>query len=130
MRTPSHRLTQWVHQPTKEIRAIELYDYRKDAIEKTNIAPQNPALVAKLTEQLQSEVAESPWKNEETDPRIETDPTLLSFENSRTGAFKQLESNLGTWILEAGQAQVDTQHAKTGSRCLQLKGRNRDPRHS
>lgn len=52
MRTDQYRFTQWVNQkdPSK-VKAIELYDHRKDPLENINVAnaPANQALVKKLT---------------------------------------------------------------------------------
>ena len=44
MRTPTHRLTKWVHRQSGEIREAELYDYSDGLIETKNIAATSPDL--------------------------------------------------------------------------------------
>jgi arylsulfatase A-like enzyme len=46
----------------------------------------------------------------------------VGFEQSKTGAFKKLETALGVWSPEVGRTIVDDQHAKNGTRCLQITG--------
>ncbi len=52
MRTASHRLTQWVHRQSGEIRATELYDYGNSLVETENIASRFPRLVNQLSARL------------------------------------------------------------------------------
>jgi arylsulfatase A-like enzyme len=52
MRTATHRLTQWVHRQSGEVRATELYDYADGLVETRNIASRASAVVEKLSPQL------------------------------------------------------------------------------
>ncbi len=54
LRTPTHRLTQWVHRKSGEVRAVELYDYSESDIETKNIAITSPEVVERLANQLSS----------------------------------------------------------------------------
>lgn len=138
MRTATHRLTQWVHRQSGEVRATELYDYADGLIETENIAGDNPELVATLTAQLRKEsfngkpkasvivspksdsVASGSPLNEIEDDAAETDSA--GFERATPGTFKGLESGIGTWTSDLGRTIVDNKHAKTGKHCLQLTG--------
>jgi arylsulfatase A-like enzyme len=59
MRTATHRLTQWVHRDTGEIRATELYDYEDGLVETRNIAGASTALTERLTATLVEAFASS-----------------------------------------------------------------------
>jgi iduronate 2-sulfatase len=54
MRTPTHRLTQWVHRKTGAVRATELYNYAGEVVETENIAGESPGTVQRLSAQLKS----------------------------------------------------------------------------
>ncbi|MFT5131405.1 MAG: hypothetical protein ACI8W8_005041, partial [Rhodothermales bacterium] len=47
------------------------------------------------------------------------------FERAPTGAFTEMETELGLWQVGVGTAKIDDSHAKTGSQCLQLTGGER-----
>lgn len=49
LRTPTHRLTQWVRRSTGEIHRSELYDYQNGFIETVNLAAEQPNLVRQLS---------------------------------------------------------------------------------
>ena len=120
MRTPMHRLTQWVHRPTGEIRETELYDYSDGPVEKENIAKSSPALVKELSVRL---AAYTRVKQEagtgSTKPEARR---TTSFEQSEAGQFDELKSPIGVWTPTGGTTIVDDKHAKTGKQCLQLTG--------
>jgi sialidase-1 len=59
MRTPTHRLTQWVHRETGEIRATELYDYQDGPVETKSIAAASVTLTEKLSATLVEAFASS-----------------------------------------------------------------------
>ncbi len=59
IRTSTHRLTQWVHRQSGEIRATELYDYGDGPVESKNIASTSPEVVEKLSRQLVTAFASS-----------------------------------------------------------------------
>ena len=114
MRTETHRLTQWVHQESSDIRATELYDYADGLIETENIASKSPNVVSQLSAQL--------GKAFGLDVVDSKDVESVGFEAAKSGSFEQLETELGTWTPEAGRTIVDNKHAKTGKHCLQLTG--------
>ncbi len=126
VRTPTHRLTQWVHRQSGEVRETELYDYSDGLVETDNLAAEKPELVESLAAQLSSVVArlarspasESPTGNTE---RVATSETV-SFEQAKAGPFEKLNTGIGTWTPGAGRSIVDDKHAKTGRHCLQLTG--------
>ncbi|MDA7534537.1 sulfatase-like hydrolase/transferase [Verrucomicrobia bacterium] len=120
MRTPSHRLTHWVHQPSGVIQATELYDYTNGLVEKQNIASTSPHRVKQLSGRLKAYMG----RNEQTpsEGMLSESDQVLSFEQARPGPFDKLETPLGTWTTETGRSMVDDKHAKTGNRCLQLTG--------
>lgn len=125
MRTPTHRLTQWVDRSTGEVRATELYDYADGLIETKNIADSSPQVSERLSAQLTSvaglAVVRAP-KTQDTDARSVAISTPVSFEQSKAGRFDKLETAIGVWTPIDGRTIIDDQHAKTGKRCLQLTG--------
>ncbi|MFP6588822.1 MAG: sulfatase-like hydrolase/transferase, partial [Pirellulaceae bacterium] len=121
LRTPTHRLTQWVHQPSGEIRATELYDYAEGLIETKYIADTSPQVVAKLAEQLTALIGIPHDRNSET-ASDESNLATTSFEKATTGDFDKLETTIGTWTPVVGRTIIDDKHAKTGKHCLQLTG--------
>ena len=125
MRTPTHRLTQWLHRQSRELQATELYDYASGLVEAKNIVGTSPEIVEKLSAQLTS-VAEfvrvrAPEKPAENPRSVATSATT-SFENAKAGQFDKLETSIGTWTPVDGRTIIDDQHAKTGKQCLQLTG--------
>jgi len=121
LRTPTHRLTQWVHRPSGEIRATELYDYAEGLIETKNIAGTSPQVVAKLAEQLTALIGIPHDRNSET-VSDEANLATTSFEKATAGDFDKLETTIGTWTPIVGRTIIDDKHAKTGKHCLQLTG--------
>lgn len=113
-RTATHRLTQWMHRESGEIRATELYDYADGLVETENIANKAPQVVAQLSTRLQSAFALNPVESR--------DVTSISFEEANSGPFAKLETEIGTWTADVGKTIVDGKHAKTGKQCLQLTG--------
>lgn len=128
LRTPTHRLTKWVHKGTGEVRATELYEYSNGLIETRNVAAQSPDLVARLSDQLQALVSTKPWREsagempEEQVADRDLPAHVLGFEQVPSGSFKYLSTKLGEWNVVAGRALIDDRHAKTGKHCLQLTG--------
>ncbi len=114
MRTPTHRLTQWVHRQTGEIRETELYDYSDGLIETENLASQSTQLVENLAVKLQAAFGLDPGNSESIGG--------ISFEEANPGPFEKLEIDVGTWTPEVGRTIVDDKHAKSGKQCLQLTG--------
>ncbi len=114
MRTATHRLTQWIHRETGEVRATELYDYADGLVEKNNIASKASKTVEQLSTELATGFALNLAKTENV--------TSVGFEKPQPGPFEKLETELGTWTADAGQTIVDDKHAKTGKHCLQLAG--------
>ena len=120
MRTPTHRLTQWVHRQSGDVRATELYEYKNGPVETKNIAHENPELVRKLARQF---AATSPATfAKKKDGAGTKSPGATSFENAQPGVFKMLDSPVGTWTATSGRVLIDNKHATTGSQCLQLPG--------
>ena len=120
MRTATHRLTQWVHRPTGEIRSTELYDYSDGLIETRNLADDFPEVVKELSQKLAKAFAGGFANTPETqEPNEESD---TSFEKAQAGPFNQLKTSIGTWKSEVGTIIIDNKHAKTGKQCLQLTG--------
>lgn len=125
VRTPTHRLTQWVHRRTGEIRATELYDYADGLIETKNIADSSPTVIERLAAQLTSVVGLAGVQVPEaqsTDARNVANSTPVSFEQAKAGEFDKLETAIGTWTPIEGKTIIDDKHAKTGKQCLQLTG--------
>ncbi len=116
MRTPTHRLTQWVHRQSGEIRETELYDYSEGLIETKNIASDAPQVVEQLSAELETAFALNLVKSKNI--------ASVSFEKVRPGPFEKLETQVGTWTPDVGRTIVDEKHAKTGKHCLQLTGGN------
>jgi sialidase-1 len=121
IRTPTHRLTQWVARQTGEIKATELYDYADGLVETKNIAGSSPKLVAELSRKLVAVTGRTRVR-QGTDRSVVTAATNVSFEQAKPGQFDKLETRLGVWIPTEGKTSVDDKHAKTGERCLQLTG--------
>ncbi len=122
MRTATHRMTQWVHRQSGEIRATELYDYSNGLIETENIASTSPELVAQLSSQLGSESRQDlrPREAPQVEATLTTDS--VGFEDAIPGPFKELETAIGKWLPGVGKVIVDNKHAKTGKHSLQLTG--------
>ena len=114
MRTATHRLTQWVHRETSEVRATELYDYANELVETENIASKAPEVVEHLSAQLETALALHLVNPE--------DIASVGFEKAKPGPFEKLETGVGAWTPDAGKTIVDDKHAKTGKHCLQLTG--------
>ncbi|MDG2012051.1 MAG: exo-alpha-sialidase [Pirellulaceae bacterium] len=62
----------------------------------------------------------SPASDAATD--VPSPQETFSFEQSPAGEFTKLATPIGLWTTSAGVTAVDDKHAKTGMRCLQLKG--------
>ncbi|MAG93638.1 MAG: hypothetical protein CMJ48_07805 [Planctomycetaceae bacterium] len=127
MRTPTHRLTQWVHRQTSEIRATELYDYADALVESRNIAGDSPEIVAELSRQLATAFADSfasstPPRKAKQEPVVVNGNDRTSFEKAKVSLFNELETKIGTWTPISGRTIVDGKHAKTERQCLQLTG--------
>ena len=120
MRTATHRLTQWVHRPTGEIRSTELYDYSDGLIETRNLADDFPEVVKELSEKLAKAFADGFANTPE--PQESNEESDTSFEKAQDGPFNQLKTSIGTWKSEVGTIIIDNKHAKTGKQCLQLTG--------
>ena len=114
MRTETHRLTQWVHRETGEIRATELYDYADGLIETENIASKTSQVVARLSAELETGFALNVVDS--------NDAKSVGLEQASPGPFEKLETEIGIWTPEVGRTIVDNMHAKTGKQCLQLTG--------
>jgi arylsulfatase A-like enzyme len=125
LRTPTNRLTQWVHLPSSEIQATELYNYADGPIETKNIAATSPQVVARLARQLTAVAGFTKVRTLET-PNVDSQniPALAttSFEKATAGGFDKLETTIGTWTSITGRTIIDDKHAKTGKQCLQLTG--------
>lgn len=50
------------------------------------------------------------------------DAAVSSFEFAEPGAFKRIDSAVGTWNAVAGRVLIDDKHAASGRQCLQLAG--------
>ncbi|MCP4785274.1 MAG: sulfatase-like hydrolase/transferase [Fuerstiella sp.] len=125
MRTSTHRLTQWMHHQSGEIRATELYDYADGLIESKNIANSSPAVVQRLSAQLTSVVGidRNPTSQiSATDTGRAAPAATVSFEQAKAGRFEKLETSIGTWQPDDGTTIIDNRHSKTGEHCLQLTG--------
>ena len=125
MRTPTHRLTQWVHRQTGEIRATELYDYADGLVESKNIASTSSEVVEKLSVQLISvagltRVRAANASINET--RSVATSAMTSFEKAKAGRFDKLDSTIGKWTPIDGRTIIDDKHGRSGNRCLQLTG--------
>ena len=105
VRTASHRLTQWLHCETGEIRASELYDYSNGPIETENIAAASPELVESLSQRLDQFVNRSDEK--ERVVSTATQSAAESFEQAQSGTFKSLSTSIGTWRPGDGRTVVD-----------------------
>lgn len=133
MRTPTRRLTHWVHRQSGEIRETELYDYSEGFIETKNIASEKPQVVEQLSAELKAAFELDAFQRPEPNALAsgDGDETLkeqvalsgtVSPEKAKPGPFTELETGIGTWTSDVGQAIVDNKHAKTSKRCLQLTG--------
>ncbi len=121
LRTSSHRLTRWVHTPSGEIRATELYDYTNGRVETANVADQFPEVVDRLTERLTIAFPRLTSARDTSQPANENDQ-CTGFEGLARGAFKSVRTDVGVWQADQGRSIIDPQHAKTGKQCLQLAG--------
>lgn len=119
MRTPTHRLTQWIHRKSGEIRASELYEYQGARLESKNVAanPANRSLVDDLSGKLLDAFG---LESVETSnhPTGQTE----SFETASPGRLTSYDSALGTWSSPKGDVRIDNRHAKNGKQCLHLAG--------
>ena len=127
IRTPTHRLTQWMHQKSGVFHETELYDYSAGLVETRNIAASAPALVSKLLPRLMSSFGISFLASHKPQvtpdqPDVESKVGQTSFETANAGQFDEVKNGVGTWRSEAGQCIIDNKHAKTGRHCLQLTG--------
>ena len=125
MRTSEHRLTQWVHVPSGNVRATELYEYQGGVLESENIAGGAPDLVRDLSARIRKVSGAMVTKKTESPvpvASVSSSSVVFSFEPSEAGPFKELESVIGRWTSEDGQSLIDDRHAKTGRHCLQLTG--------
>ena len=125
MRTKTHRLTQWIHLPSDEIRATELYDYRDGSVESTNIANESPLIVEALSSELQSYAGLQRERElmTLTEPsRVGGGTDSVGFEHFPAGRFDELDTSIGKWTPRTGVSLVDDKHSKTGVQCLQLSG--------
>ncbi len=127
IRTPTHRLTQWMHQKSGVFHETELYDYSAGLVETRNIAASAPALVSKLLPRLMSSFGISFLASHKPQvtpdqPDVESKVGQTSFETAKAGQFDEVKNGVGTWRSEAGKCIIDNKHAKTGRHCLQLTG--------
>ena len=60
MRTATHRLTQWIHRASGEIRSTELYDYKNGLVESHNMAVELRTTVEELSTQLFKQIEFTP----------------------------------------------------------------------
>jgi len=116
-RTATHRLTQWVHQESGEVRNTELYDYRNDLIETKNIAAAEPALAAEIADIDQTSAA-VPRSGSDVSPQA----AYTSFEELPSGPFESVLTGVGRWITEQGEPAINARHSFTGDQCLHLTG--------
>jgi sialidase-1 len=123
MRTQAHRLTQWIHRASGEIKATELYDYAAGSVETKNVAKSSPQLARELTSQfvLMSPSSFAPTVKIPAAEEFNANNSS-SFELSKPGPFRTLDTRLGNWTTQSGTALVDNKHATTGRQCLQLTG--------
>ncbi len=116
-RTLTHRLTQWVHQQSGEVRSTELYDYSDSPNETENVAAAEPALVAQIA-----------GLKPTTDKQVERDATdkgsaaVSSFEGLPGGQFTEIKTAVGTWTPHEGQPSIDPRRGYTGDQCLHIAG--------
>ena len=129
IRTLTHRLTQWVHRQTGEIRATELYEYGDGPIEAKNIAGAFPEVVKALSSRLLtgpvSRAGQPLPSVSQTGTQQLSEPdgaAVTGFENSMSGPIDRLHNRLGTWTSVLGRSVIDRGHAATGKQCLQLAG--------
>lgn len=121
MRTPTHRLTQWIDRQTGEIKTTELYDYSEGLVETKNIAASSKKLVDEMSKKF-ALVAGLSKAREPTQRSVSASAANCGFEQATPGQFDNLKTRLGVWKPTEGKTIVDDKHAKTGSRCLQLTG--------
>ena len=130
MRTSTHRLTQWVHRPSGQIRATELYDYRDGLIESKNLASDSSLMTRALQQKFKkvspgSFVAQQPNANAQTTVAVNqaTKPVnSTGFESQSPGPFETMKSQIGTWTTTAGKVQINSKLAATGNHSLHLMG--------
>lgn len=92
-------------------------------------AQESPRLVTELPKQLAYDAELDRFQSKQS-TRLDSpgkaisinDSPTISFEDSKAGAFKKLETEIGTWTPVAGRTMIDNKHAKTGKHCLQLTG--------
>jgi iduronate 2-sulfatase len=94
IRTERHRLVEW-KKPGADpaTAAIELYDYEGDPDETTNLAPENPAIVAELQKLLATHPEAKPQIRTKAEPvaKPETKPKTKS--KDRTAMFRQRDKD-------------------------------------
>lgn len=129
MRTPTHRLTQWIDQHTGQVTATELYDYADGLVETENLAGAAGSQVKELTAQMATLVPLSTALVTKPSqaagppaPKSRIGALRTSFEEQQAGEFERLETELGTWTSVAGTPRIDDKHASAGGQCLQLPG--------
>lgn len=125
MRTATHRLTQWVHRQTGEIRATELYNYTDGPVESENVASTSTELVGKLSLQLVSALGlaqDQAASRAGNGPQSDAASAVAGFEKARAGRFDELDSTIGKWTPVDGRTIIDDKHSKSGKQCLQLTG--------
>ena len=141
MRTPTHRLTQWVERESGDIKATELYEYADGPIERKNLADDSPRLARQLSDQLAalwpqsfvgrgsgtraaktSQVVKPARQIAKRAKPIQVTVRPDSFEIVPAGPFKNLASKLGLWSATTGTTSIDNRHAATGKQCLHLSG--------
>ena len=122
MRTDTHRLTQWIHLKSGEVRATELYEYAGGPVEEKSLAAAAPDLVRTLSGQLRRAFSLPAPNRDATEAGPLANQVVVSFEDAKPGPFAKLRTPLGTWLPGEGKTIVDSKHAKTGKHCLQLTG--------
>lgn len=129
MRTPTHRLTQWVHRVSGEIRATELYDYREGLVESRNVAGQSPHLTETLRAQFAAfapgefaATVQADGQQNKVAPTAQVGANGTSFETQASGLFESMQSKVGTWTTVVGKTQINAKMSATGKQSLHLMG--------
>ncbi len=95
MRTQTHRMTQWVHRKSGEIRATELYEYANSLVETENLAGKKVS--SKLLEQLREQFNEafaSSLSSVPANAKQEQVPYNSSVRKNKSKAAKNSDLNL------------------------------------
>ena len=114
VRTGSHRYTEW--REGGDVIARELYDYREDPVETTNVVDDIQQKSAVLFCQARLNEKQAVL------PESDVLPAMGSFESLRPGEFKDLNTSFGRFLVTAGRAEIDPKHAHDGNQCLHLFG--------